>query len=62
MENCNFQRDLNELFSPQQSAPPRLAAESTQLARHQILMNASTEMLKQANILPQNALRLILGL
>ena len=37
MGNCNFQRDLNELFSPQQSAPPRLAAESTQLARLQIL-------------------------
>jgi len=26
------------------------------------LMNASTEMLKQANIVPQHALRLILGL
>ena len=39
-----------------------VAAESTQFARHQILMNSSTEMLKQANILPQHALRLILGL
>ena len=39
-----------------------VAAESTRFARHQILMNSSTEMLKQANILPQHALRLILGL
>ena len=39
-----------------------VAAESTRFARHHILMNSSTEMLKQANILPQHALRLILGL
>jgi flagellin len=39
-----------------------VAAESTKFARHQILVNSSTEMLKQANILPQHALRLILGL
>jgi flagellin len=39
-----------------------VAAESTRFARHQILMNSSTEMLKQANIVPQHALRLILGL
>jgi len=39
-----------------------VAAESTEFARHQILVNSSTEMLKQANIVPQHALRLILGL
>mgnify|MGYP002018795313 FL=1 len=39
-----------------------VAAESTRFAHHQILMNSSTEMLKQANIVPQHALRLILGL
>lgn len=39
-----------------------VAAESTEFARHQILVNSSTDMLKQANILPQHALRLILGL
>ncbi len=39
-----------------------VAAEATKFARHQILTNASTDMLKQANIVPQHALRLILGL
>ncbi len=39
-----------------------VAAESTKFARHQILVNSSTDMLKQANIVPQHALRLILGL
>ena len=39
-----------------------VAAESTRFARHHILMNTSTDMLKQANIVPQHALRLILGL
>ncbi len=39
-----------------------VAAESTRYARHHILMNTSTDMLKQANIVPQHALRLILGL
>ena len=39
-----------------------VAAETTRFARHQILVNTSTDMLKQANIVPQHALRLILGL
>ena len=39
-----------------------VAAESTRFARHQILTNSSTDMLKQANIVPQHALRLILSL
>ena len=39
-----------------------VAAESTNFARHQILVNSSTDMLKQANIVPEHALRLILGL
>ena len=39
-----------------------VAAESTRFARYHILMNSSSEMLKQANIVPQHALRLILGL
>ena len=39
-----------------------VAAESTRFARHQILTNSSTDMLKHANIVPEHALRLILGL
>ncbi len=39
-----------------------MAKESTKFARHQILVNSSTDMLKHANIVPQHALRLILGL
>jgi len=36
-----------------------MAAEATKFAKHQILSNSATEMLKQANIVPQHALRLI---
>jgi flagellin len=39
-----------------------VAQEATRFAKHKILTESSTNMLKQANILPQNALRLILSL
>ncbi len=39
-----------------------VAAEATQFAKHQILSNSATDMLKHANIVPQHALRLILNL
>tara|TARA_B100001939_G_scaffold208618_1_gene179395 strand:- start:438 stop:1907 length:1470 start_codon:yes stop_codon:yes gene_type:complete len=39
-----------------------VAAESTRFARHQILTNSSTDMLRHANIVPEHALRLILNL
>jgi len=39
-----------------------VAQEATRFAKHKILTESATNMLKQANILPQNALRLILAL
>jgi flagellin-like hook-associated protein FlgL len=39
-----------------------VAQEATQFAKHKILTESSINMLKQANILPQHALRLILSL